>query len=73
MIQYEKVTGDFDLSGKSAIVVGGAGGIGEATARMYAKKGANVAIVDCRRIPVRQWQKQLQASSASKPLVSNAT
>ena len=29
MIQYEKVTGDFDLTGKNAIVVGGAGGIGE--------------------------------------------
>ena len=48
MIQYEKVNGDFDLTGKAAIVVGGAGGIGEATARMYAKKGANVAIVDCK-------------------------
>ena len=48
MIQYKKVTGEFDLTGKSAIVVGGAGGIGEATARMYARKGANVAIVDCK-------------------------
>ena len=48
MIQYEKVNGDFDLTGKAAIVVGGAGGIGEATARMYAKKGARVAIVDCK-------------------------
>lgn len=48
MIKYEKVTCEFDLTGKSAIVVGGAGGIGEATARMYAKKGANVAIVDCK-------------------------
>lgn len=47
MIQYEKVNGDFDLTGKAAIVVGGAGGIGESTARMYAKKGAKVAIVDC--------------------------
>ncbi|WP_125772229.1 SDR family oxidoreductase [Companilactobacillus furfuricola] len=46
MIKYEKVNGDFDLSGKSAIVIGGAGGIGESTARMYAKKGANVAIAD---------------------------
>lgn len=46
MIKYEKVTGDLDLTGKAAIVVGGAGGIGEATARMYAKKGAKVAIVD---------------------------
>ena len=48
MIKYEKVNADFDLTGKSAIVVGGAGGIGEATARMYAMKGAKVAIVDCK-------------------------
>ena len=48
MIQYEKVNGDFDLTGQAAIVVGGAGGIGESTARMYAKKGAKVAIVDCK-------------------------
>lgn len=48
MIQYEKVNGEFDLTGKAAIVVGGAGGIGEATARMYARKGADVAIVDCK-------------------------
>lgn len=48
MIQYEKVNGSFSLAGKSAIVVGGAGGIGEATARMYAAKGARVAIVDCK-------------------------
>ena len=46
MINYQKVTGDFDLGGKVAIVVGGAGGIGEATARMYAKKGAKIAIAD---------------------------
>ncbi|RGY99053.1 SDR family oxidoreductase [Clostridium sp. AM58-1XD] len=48
MIQYEKVNGNFDLTGKTAIVVGGAGGIGEATAQMYARKGARVAIVDCK-------------------------
>lgn len=48
MIAYKKVTGEFDLKDKAAIVVGGAGGIGEATARMYARKGAKVAIVDCK-------------------------
>ncbi|MBR2810712.1 MAG: SDR family oxidoreductase [Solobacterium sp.] len=48
MIGYKKVTGDLDLTGKVAIVVGGAGGIGEATARMYAHKGAKVVIADCK-------------------------
>ena len=46
MIQYEKVSGLFSLSGKTAIVTGGAGGIGEATARMFAAKGANLALAD---------------------------
>lgn len=48
MIEYKKVKGDFSLEGKAAVVIGGAGGIGEATARMYAYKGAKVAIVDCK-------------------------
>ena len=48
MIRYEKVTGSFDLTGKVAVVIGGAGGIGEATARMYASKGAKVVIADCK-------------------------
>ncbi len=48
MIKYEKVTGEFSLKDKCAIVVGGAGGIGEASAEMYARKGAKVAIVDCK-------------------------
>ena len=48
MINYQKVTGTFDMTGKVAIVVGGAGGIGEATARMYAAKGAKIVIADCK-------------------------
>lgn len=46
MINYTKVTGAFSLTGKVAIVTGGAGGIGEATAQMYAGKGAKVVILD---------------------------
>ena len=47
-IPYKKVTGAFDLTGKVAVVIGGAGGIGEATARMYASKGAKIVIADCK-------------------------
>jgi 2-deoxy-D-gluconate 3-dehydrogenase len=46
MIQYKKVDGSFSLAGKVAVVTGGAGGIGEATARMYAAKGARVVLLD---------------------------
>ena len=35
-----------ELQGKTAIVTGGASGLGEATVRAYVKKGANVSIFD---------------------------
>lgn len=34
------------LTGRTAVVTGGAGGIGEATARMLARRGARVVIGD---------------------------
>jgi 2-deoxy-D-gluconate 3-dehydrogenase len=46
MIGYKKVTGEFELKGKVAIVTGGGGAIGGETARMYAKKGAGLVLVD---------------------------
>ncbi|MCX7620007.1 MAG: SDR family NAD(P)-dependent oxidoreductase [Acidimicrobiales bacterium] len=38
-----------DISGASAIVTGGASGLGEATARLFASKGARVVIADLDR------------------------
>ena len=46
MIPYKPVLGTFDLSQKVAIVTGGAGSIGLETAKMYARKGANIALID---------------------------
>ena len=37
---------DFDYSGKSIVITGGASGIGLATARAFAQAGASVAVAD---------------------------
>lgn len=43
---------DFSLSGKVAVVTGGASGIGEAIVDAYAAKGATVVILDKRWTPL---------------------
>ena len=44
----------FDLTGKTALVTGGASGIGEAVARAFAEQGAHVAIGDTNEARARE-------------------
>jgi NAD(P)-dependent dehydrogenase (short-subunit alcohol dehydrogenase family) len=46
MIEYQPVGPDFPLAGKTAIITGGAAGIGNATAKFFAAKGANLVLAD---------------------------
>ena len=50
----------FDLTGKVAIVTGGANGIGKATAIMLAKAGANIAIGDFKLEDTEKAAKEIQ-------------
>jgi NAD(P)-dependent dehydrogenase (short-subunit alcohol dehydrogenase family) len=46
MISYKGVDANYSLEGKTAIITGGAAGIGRATAEFFAKKGVNLVIAD---------------------------
>jgi NAD(P)-dependent dehydrogenase (short-subunit alcohol dehydrogenase family) len=46
MINYYGADTDFTLAGKTAIITGGAAGIGFATAKFFAAKGVNLVIAD---------------------------
>lgn len=46
MLKYEGVDLDFSLAGKTAIITGGAAGIGYATAQFFHDKGVNVVLAD---------------------------
>jgi NAD(P)-dependent dehydrogenase (short-subunit alcohol dehydrogenase family) len=46
MIAYNRIDTGFSLEGKTAIITGGASGIGYATAEFFNKKGVNLVLVD---------------------------
>ncbi|MCL1993568.1 MAG: D-threitol dehydrogenase [Spirochaetes bacterium] len=46
MISYKGADLDFSLEGQTAIITGGAAGIGYATAEFFAKKGVNLVLAD---------------------------
>jgi NAD(P)-dependent dehydrogenase (short-subunit alcohol dehydrogenase family) len=46
MIAYNKVDANFTLEGKTAVITGGASGIGFATAEFFAGKGVNLVLAD---------------------------
>lgn len=46
MLKYYGADAEFSLQGKTAIITGGAAGIGHATAEFFAKKGVNLILAD---------------------------
>jgi len=46
VIPYRGADADFSLKGKTAIITGGAAGIGFATAEFFAEKGVNLVLAD---------------------------
>lgn len=58
----------FDLRGKTAIVTGGANGIGKAAAFLLAKHGANISIGDFNLEDAKKTAKEIEALGGSKQL-----
>ncbi|ORI24319.1 3-hydroxybutyrate dehydrogenase [Rhodococcus sp. 1168] len=52
-----------DLTGKTALVTGGAGGIGAACARMLADRGARVTIADVDEVAAKELASELRGES----------
>ena len=46
MLKYDGVDTEFSLEGKTAVITGGAAGIGYATAEFFAKKGVKLVLAD---------------------------
>ncbi|MEA4932013.1 MAG: SDR family NAD(P)-dependent oxidoreductase, partial [Lawsonibacter sp.] len=46
MLPYDGVDLDYSLKGKTAVITGGAAGIGYATAKLFHAKGVNIVLAD---------------------------
>jgi NAD(P)-dependent dehydrogenase (short-subunit alcohol dehydrogenase family) len=53
-----------ELSGKTAVITGGASGIGLATARQFARSGMNLVLGDIEEAPLREAVEELKAQGA---------
>jgi 3-oxoacyl-[acyl-carrier protein] reductase len=58
------------LQGKVAVVTGAGRGIGQATAELYAKHGANIVIADIDDAPAQETKKLVEAAGAQAVIVT---
>ena len=66
MLEYYGADKDFSLQGKTAIITGGAAGIGYATAELFAKKGVHLILADMNP-QVNEIAKNLAPDAAGVP------
>ena len=66
LIKYYGVDTEFSLEGKTAIITGGAAGIGRATAEFFSKKGVNLCLADLNP-NVNEVAKKLQDNAIGLP------